>query len=388
MKKNILIIAVFLSIFYTTFAYDFSAVCSSGQTLFFNIINDTSVAVTYPSNIIPGINAYSYMMGPYLTINNQNHIDMLPPGYDNYIVESNGSGLSGQLVQYFTYGFYGLHSSNSYALYSIPQTIYSSNHFYVLSDSSYVLYGDLIIPQYVYSDGLQYTVTAIGDYAFCNCANLNSISLPGSITAIGNYAFVNCINLNSISLPSSIFFIGKNAFINCDNVLGLNIDNASVTIGDGAFMGCDRLVNVNLGDSAISIGNSAFKDCFRLNNVQMGNSVTRIGNSAFEGCVRLPFPRLSNALTSIGDNAFKGCNLFSGEITIPAEVDTIGDYAFSGCSGVTSLNMKPHNPPIIFAHTFDSISINIPVYVPCGRVLNYYVTNYWENFPNILEAAF
>lgn len=230
-------------------------------------------------------------------------------------------------------------------------------------------------------------VTSIDESTFFSCSSLDTIILPDSLQHIGKNAFANCTNITgNISIPSTCSIIDANAFANCDNIIALDIDNAKIFIGNHSFISCDRLVSVNFGDSAISIGNSAFKDCFRLNNVQMGNSVTRIGNSAFEGCVRLPFPRLSNALTTIGDNAFKECNLFSGEITIPAEVDSIGDYAFSGCSGVTALNMKPLNPPIIFAHTFDSISINIPVCVPCGRVLNYYVTNYWENFPNILEA--
>ena len=288
-----------------------------------------------------------------------------------------------------------------------------------LPNLQHLIIGDSVqsIPDYTFYNcsqiegGLIFSknITSIGSKAFFNCNNINSLNIDSAFVFIGSNAFTSCDNITSlnfnditifigdssfldcdqlvnINLGNSAVQIGNSSFADCDNIITIDFDNTSVTIGDGAFMGCDRLVNVNLGDSAISIGNSAFKDCFRLNSVQMGNSVTHIGNSAFEGCVRLPFPKLSNALTTIGDSAFKGCNLFSGEITIPAEVDSIGDYAFSGCSGVTSLNMKPLNPPIIFVHTFDSISINIPVYVPCGRVLNYYVTNYWENFPNILEA--
>lgn len=229
------------------------------------------------------------------------------------------------------------------------------------------------------------SVYAIPDYAFKNCSNITSEVNLSDIQSSGIQSFYNCSNC-SIVLPLSFHSIGSAAFYNCDYILSLNINNASCSIGDSAFYGCDRLVTVDLGDSTTTIGKNAFKDCFRMNSLLMGNSVKTIGDNAFEGCVRLPMPKLSNALTYIGANAFNGCSLFSGGLTIPSKVDTIGDNAFSGCSGITSLIMRPQNPPVIFANTFNSVNTNIPVYVPCGRVLYYYVTNYWENFPNLLES--
>lgn len=37
------------------------------------------------------------------------------------------------------------------------------------------------------------SVTAIGDYAFCDCDLLTNITIPNSVTSIGNRAFSNCI---------------------------------------------------------------------------------------------------------------------------------------------------------------------------------------------------
>ncbi|MDO4563567.1 MAG: leucine-rich repeat protein, partial [Clostridia bacterium] len=39
------------------------------------------------------------------------------------------------------------------------------------------------------------SVTAIGDYAFCRCYSLISISIPDSVTSIGDYAFYRCYSL-------------------------------------------------------------------------------------------------------------------------------------------------------------------------------------------------
>ena len=43
-------------------------------------------------------------------------------------------------------------------------------------------------------------------------------------------------------------------------------------------------------------------------------------------------------------------------------------------------------PPTIYAHTFASVRNSTPVSVPCGAVISYYTTDYWENFSTIVEA--
>ncbi|MBR4917905.1 MAG: leucine-rich repeat protein [Bacteroidales bacterium] len=231
------------------------------------------------------------------------------------------------------------------------------------------------------------TLPFIGESAFQNCTAVTSLILGDSIEDIGDFAFKNCSQIMGyLNFPGSIETIGTQAFSNCDNIIGIRINDAVVVVGESAFQDCDRLVMVDLGDSATSIGESAFQNCFRLNSMQMGNAVTSIGDNAFNGCVRLPFPTLSSSLVSIGTSAFQGCSVVQGNLTFPSNISTIGNNAFAQCGNITSLTMKSATPPTIFANTFSGISTSIPVYVPCGCVLNYYVTNYWENFSNILEA--
>lgn len=45
------------------------------------------------------------------------------------------------------------------------------------------------IPSKVQFEGKWYTVTAVGDWCFNNCWNLDSIKLPDSVTSIGNMSF-------------------------------------------------------------------------------------------------------------------------------------------------------------------------------------------------------
>ncbi len=55
MMKNKAILKLILLCFltatqYTAYAYSFSATCSTGHTLYYNILSDSTVAVTYPNN--------------------------------------------------------------------------------------------------------------------------------------------------------------------------------------------------------------------------------------------------------------------------------------------------------------------------------------------------
>ena len=53
--------------------------------------------------------------------------------------------------------------------------------------------GNVVIPETVAYEGVEYRVTSIGPSAFSSCSGLTSISIPNSVTSIGGSAFYNCI---------------------------------------------------------------------------------------------------------------------------------------------------------------------------------------------------
>ena len=53
--------------------------------------------------------------------------------------------------------------------------------------------GAIYIPSLVTYNRKMYSVTRIGNYAFNNCRDLTSVTIPESVRSIGYAAFYNCI---------------------------------------------------------------------------------------------------------------------------------------------------------------------------------------------------
>jgi hypothetical protein len=81
-----------------------------------------------------------------------------------------------------------------------------------------------------------------------------------TVTSIGNYAFENCTNLASVTIPANVVGIGDFAFAGASLT---SVIIAIANIGEGAFEGCSSLASVTIanGDSFLSIENYAFEDC-------------------------------------------------------------------------------------------------------------------------------
>ena len=63
-------------------------------------------------------------------------------------------------------------------------------------------------------------------------------------TSIGDNAFNDERNLESIIIPDSVVSIGKNAFLRCSYLDSVTFPEGLTSIGNGAFLGCDRLQKI------------------------------------------------------------------------------------------------------------------------------------------------
>ena len=222
--------------------------------------------------------------------------------------------------------------------------------------------GEVDIPASV-TCGTDFSVTAIDNYAFMNCGDLTSLTIPNSVTSIGSYAFWGCTGLTSVTIPNSVTIIGEAAFEGCSSLTAVSIPNSVTRIKEYAFGSCSGLISVTIPNSMTKIEAGTFQSCTGLTSVTIPNSVTEISIIAFSNC---------SSLTSV---------------TIPNSVTGIGNNAFSKCSSLTEIHSLAAEPPTLGGFVFNNVSTSIPVYVPCGTVAAYQAANGWSYFENIQEAS-
>jgi len=253
-------------------------------------------------------------------------------------------------------------------------------------------YSDSVtIPEKFTYDGVDYSVTSIGENAFNEC-RITSVTIPNSVTTIGTNAFFRCSSLTSVHITdlaawckitfdyshgciSNPLYYAQHLYLNGEEIKDLVIPSSVTSIKDEAFDGCSGLTSVTIPNSVTTIGSVAFRYCTGLTSVTIPNSVTSIGENAFSECYSLTSVTFPNSVTSIGALAFSRCwGLTSVHITdlaawckivfsssdtnplsyahhlylngeevkdlvIPNSVITIGDYCFESFTSLTSVTI-------------------------------------------------
>lgn len=224
--------------------------------------------------------------------------------------------------------------------------------------------------------------TAIGETAFENCYQLQSVKNMDGVTGIAANAFSNCYKLTDVDL-SSLTTLGESAFYNCDRLSRIVLPETLTEIPKGAFQSTNALSSVTLPDTLRTIGESAFEECSGLTGLTLPEGLTTLGKRAFaesgltsisipagvtaladeifDSASRLGSVTLPDTLEQIGTKAFYNTGLT--EISIPSNVRTIGDQAFSNCRALSSITLQENLTTLgayVFENTYALTQISLP----------------------------
>lgn len=167
--------------------------------------------------------------------------------------------------------------------------------------------------------------------AFANCKNIKCLKFADNsgVTFIGDHAFKNCSNLNTIeNIPSTLKNIEKWCFEGTA-LVSVDLSNTQITtMKDGVFFNNTSLTSIKLPNKLENFWDNAFCGCKALNNIVMPSTVEGIYNSVFEGCTSLSNVTWNEGCTTLGNHVFKNCPLAA--VTFPKTLGSIGEWAFEG----------------------------------------------------------
>lgn len=210
--------------------------------------------------------------------------------------------------------------------------LYSTEDMYLIAAPG-KLSGD-----YEVADG----TTEIFQYAFRECADLTSVTIPNSVTEIGMGAFFECTGLTSASLPDNLTMLSYTMFAECSSLTTVNVPDSLTEIDYGAFWGCTSLPEIDIPAGVTDIGSYAFYKCASLTDVTLPENLTYIDDYTFEGCTSLTDITIPSTVTRIGEYAFRNAGLT--RVDISANVTKIDFFAFNSCSNLTGIWVDEENP--------------------------------------------
>ena len=286
--------------------------------------------------------------------------------------------------------------------------------------------GVVVIPEELTYKGRTYKVTEIGNYAFCGCSKMTSISIPESVWCVGNGAFDGCDGLNEIHINDLSAWCGMSfydvtddagdsplnyadgLYLNGELITNLVVPSDVREIGAHSFEGYKNLRSVVLHDEIMAIHKSAFFNCANLTDITFADEVEYIGPYTFNGTPWLEnqpdgevyigkllykykgeMPSNTSIVVKEGteyicQSAFDCCEELTS-ITLPSSLKHIHNYAFSGCDNLKEVYCKSLTPPSINSF-YNNFHTDAVIYVPQGTREAY--RNESSLFENVVEVNF
>ena len=208
-----------------------------------------------------------------------------------------------------------------------------------------------------------YIVRSISDNAFNNNDRIMSVKISVTVESIGEYAFYDCDNLETVilsdSVATSLTTIKDHAFDSCDNLSNVVSEEPHSLTNFGQYVFENTYIKDNAGEFFIICG-VLIEYNGSSDTVIIPNTVTYIATDAFKGkgfITSLYFEETSK-VRYIDSYAFMNCTGLL-EIAFPFSLKEINEFAFYGCIYLfkvtyqnTSSNINVHANAYYHAATY------------------------------------
>lgn len=226
------------------------------------------------------------------------------------------------------------------------------------------------------------TVTSIGEGAFYDCHNLNSVSMPDSVELIEGNAFY-ATSISNIHWSTSLISVGEHSFASTD-LTEIDLPEQIQLVDCRAFSSCNRLIRIAIPDNCEVEGN-AFYSCENLDSVEIGSNCKLKGH-VFNECTNLKNVSIGEGTVNIyegklhqvvdGDAFYRCTGLQSIYLPNSWNLGLVGEKTiclFNGCTNIRDVQISDTNPKYrLIDGVVYSIDGQTVVYYPPGLTASEY----------------
>ena len=199
---------------------------------------------------------------------------------------------------------------------------------------------------------------------FEGCTNVTTINIGNDVRYVPAFLFYDCTGLQTMTVGRGVQYFNRDALpYTPTNFTTLNFNATQChfySSNDGHGHTYSVWTDNGYEEQRYYKELSPFQDCNALVNVNIGMDVTVLARYFFDGC---------QALTSV---------------TIPSGItEMYGTFYY--CQHLTTIHCLAEYPPICDDDTFEGVPAYADIIAPCGAAYRYQQSDYWMNFSRITE---
>lgn len=186
--------------------------------------------------------------------------------------------------------------------------------------------GDVVIPDKVIKDNVEYPVVAVGSSAFHYCKSLTSVQLPSSVVMICSSAFYQCSALTSVTMPG-VQIIESNPFDDT-KISSLALPKTLKSFNSSLFRYMSNLTSITIEE-----GNDTYKS---VDGVLYDKNITKIVGYPAKKGGNYTIPA---SITIVNSGSFPN-GVSIEELIVPATVTKIENNAFGYSPQIKKLTIE------------------------------------------------